>query len=68
MFSIKADDDGSVFGSVTKKEIEEKLHEKLGVEVSTDLTKGIKELGEHEVSIVLEGLQKGKVKILVEKE
>jgi len=64
IFKLKIREGDKAFGSITKKDIEEKLDENIKV----NLKQPIKTLGEHEIEIDLEKGVVGKIKIRVEKE
>lgn len=67
-FTVKTGEHDSVFGSVSKKDIEEKLKEEKIVHAKPELEKSIKTLGTHPVTIDFgEGI-KAEVNIQVEPE
>lgn len=65
-FKLPTGEKGSVFGSVTARDIENELRERGIRNVRVEIDKPLKTLGEHEIQIDLgEGL-KTKIKILIE--
>ncbi len=71
LFKLKAGEHDEVFGSVTIKEIVEKLRKDYpalhGEEFDVTVEHPLKSLGEHEVEIDFGGGVTGKAKILIEK-
>jgi len=67
-FSVKAGKDGSVFGSVSRKDIEERLHAKGFKKAEAMLDHPIKATGEHQVEVNFgQGIHgKAKIKIVGE--
>ena len=64
----KANEQGHLFAAIHKEEISEKLREQAGIEMPAeyiDLEKPVKEIGEHEIPVVV-GEKKGKFKLVVE--
>lgn len=69
LFKLKLGEKGKVFGSVTKKDIEEALKEKdKDLLTEINLPQSIKTLGNHQVEISLGRGVVGSIKIKVEKE
>jgi len=64
-FSLKAGEGGSVFGSVTKKDIENALKKTWNVDATADLSSNLKELGDHKISVSLEKLVKGEIVVSI---
>lgn len=67
IFKIKTGENGSVFGSVTKAEIEKILSQKGYKNIVVDLEKPIKTVGESIVEINLGDAYKAKLKVVVAK-
>jgi len=64
----KVSDQGHLFASIHKEEISAHLKEQLGLDVPPeyiDMDKPIKEVGEHEISVSIEG-KKGKFRVVIE--
>jgi large subunit ribosomal protein L9 len=64
----KANEQGHLFAAIHKEEISEKLREQAGIEMPAeylDLDKPVKEIGEHEIPVII-GEMKGKFKLAVE--
>jgi len=64
----KANEEGKLFAAIHKEEISEKLREQAGVSIPPEylvLEKPVKEVGEHEIPVVI-GEKKGKFKLVVE--
>ncbi|OIO49323.1 MAG: 50S ribosomal protein L9 [Parcubacteria group bacterium CG1_02_42_13] len=69
IFKLKLGENQKAFGSVSKKDIEEKLRESdKNLSFEVNLNQPIKTLGEHQVKINLNGGVSGNIKIKVEKE
>ena len=66
----KANEQGHLFAAIHKEEISEKLREQAGIEMPAeylDLDKPVKEIGEHEIPVII-GEMKGKFKLIIETE
>jgi len=64
----KANEEGKLFAAIHKEEIADKLKEQAGIEMPAeylDLEKPVKEIGEHEIPVIV-GEKKGKFKLIVE--
>lgn len=69
LFKLKLGEKAKAFGSITKKDIEEKIKKfSKDLELEVALYEPIKTLGEHEVEINLGRGVAGKIKVRVEKE
>ncbi len=64
----KANEEGKLFAAIHKEEISEKLREQAGIEMPAeylDIEKPVKEVGEHEIPVIVEDM-KGKFTLVVE--
>jgi len=64
----KANEEGKLFAAIHKEEISEKLREQAGISMPPeyfDIEKPVKEIGEHEIPVVV-GEKKGKFKLVIE--
>lgn len=64
----KANEEGKLFAAIHKEEISEKLKEQAGISLPAeyiDIEKPVKEIGEHEIPVVV-GDKKGKFKLVIE--
>lgn len=70
-FEMMAGETGRLYGSVTSADVAERLEEELGDEFDRrwlGMEQPIRDLGEHEVEVNLEGGVRGQVKVVVEAE
>ena len=69
-FTMKAGETGRLYGSVTSADVADRLEETLGDEFDRRWLEmePIRDLGEHEVDVNLEGGVRGQVKVVVEAE
>jgi len=70
-FSVKAGEKGRLYGSITSSDIADQLARDLGVEIDhrwLSLDRPIREVGEHLVSLKLEGGVRGQVTVVVDAE
>jgi len=66
VFKLKMGKNGEIFGSVSKKDIEEELQKLIEEKIEVEIEKPIKEPGEHLVSVNFgEGI-KSKINVIVE--
>lgn len=69
IFKLKLGEKQKAFGSVSKKDIEERLRESdKNLSFEINLSQPIKILGEHQIKISLNGGVSGEIKIKIEKE
>lgn len=68
IFKLKMGNKGNVFGSITKKEIEDKLKELDKTPVGVVIKESIKILGDHQIEIDFGRGVRGDVKLRVEKD
>ncbi len=70
-FKMRAGETGRLYGSVTSADVAERLEETLGDEFDRrwlGMDQPIRDLGEHQVDVNLEGGVRGQVKVVVEAE
>ncbi len=67
-FKLKSGKKGEIFGSVQTKDIEKKIHELGFGNVTVEIEKPLKELGEHEINIDCGEGTIAKINITIEKE
>lgn len=70
-FRVRASQDGKLYGSITAKDIADRILEERKVEIDKkkiELEDNIKDLGEHEVEVKLYKGIRSKVKVMVESE
>jgi len=70
-FTVKAGETGRLYGSITSSDIADQLQSDLGMEIDhrwLALDRPIREVGEHLVSLKLEGGVRGQVKVVVDAE
>jgi len=68
-FIVKIGEEGKLYGSITKKDIAEKISEERKIEIDRkkiDMQENIKELGEYEIELKLYKEVKSSVKVIVE--
>ncbi len=68
-FTVKAGEKGRLYGSITSANITDQLVRELGIEIDhrwLALDRPIREVGEHTVTLKLEGGVRGQVKVIVE--
>ncbi|MCD6286679.1 MAG: 50S ribosomal protein L9 [Anaerolineae bacterium] len=68
-FTVKAGATGRLYGSITSANITDQLERELGIEIDhrwLALDRPIREIGEHIVTLKLEGGVRGQVKVVVE--
>ena len=68
-FTVKAGEKGRLYGSITSANITDQLERELGIEIDHRwlvLDRPIREVGEHIVTLKLEGGVRGQVKVVVE--
>lgn len=68
-FTVKAGDNGKLFGAITSKEISEELKNKYGIEIDKKkivLSEPIKNVGSYEMEAKLYANISGKLKVVVE--
>ncbi len=65
-FQVKSEKSGKIFGSITEKNIADKIEENIGIKIpkrDIKIKKPLKELGEHQVELSLEENLKANLRI-----